>query len=88
MVQKWDQKIVMPVIVKRLSMETAQDEHTFERRSFFLRLFGGIAGGWVAGKFFSGMVRTIRVIESNEVVQVKINPLAVSRSNKDAISHD
>jgi hypothetical protein len=77
----------MHVIVKQLNMETIQDKNTFKRRSFFVRLFSGIAGAWIAGNLFSGMVRTATNTGNKEVVQVTINPLAVPRTNKDAISH-
>jgi hypothetical protein len=77
----------MRVIVKRLNMETTQDKYPHSRRSFFVRLFNGIAGAWIAGNLFSGMVRTATNTGNKEVVQVTINPLAVPRTNKDTISH-
>ena len=77
----------MHVIVNRLSMETTQEKYPHSRRSFFVRLFSGIAGGWIVGNLFSSLVRNTTVIGSTQVVQVKINPLAVPRTNKDTISH-
>ncbi|MGD1043739.1 MAG: hypothetical protein ABR936_00275 [Bacteroidota bacterium] len=68
-------------------METTQENNTFKRRSFFLRVFGGIAGGWIARNLFSGFIRTTTNTGSKEIVQVTINPLAVPRMNKDATSH-
>jgi hypothetical protein len=73
----------MHVIVKQLNMETTQDKITLKRRSFFIRLFGGIAGGWIAGSLFSGIVRATKIIGSREAIQVRINPLAVPRTDKD-----
>jgi hypothetical protein len=64
-------------------METTQDKIDLKRRSFFIRLLGGIAGGWIAGNVFSGMIRSTAVTKSNEEVKVRINPLAVSRAKKD-----
>jgi hypothetical protein len=77
----------MRVIAKRLSMETTQDKTTLKRRSFFIRIFGGIAGGWIAGNLFSHIVRTTTVAGNKEIVQVKINPLAVRRTKKETTSH-
>jgi hypothetical protein len=68
-------------------METTQDKRTIKRRSFIMRLFGGITGGWIAGNLFSGIVRSTAVAKNNEPVQVIINPLAVPRTNKDVTSH-
>jgi hypothetical protein len=53
-----------------------------------MRLFGGIGGGWIAGNLFTGIVRSITLIKSKKAIQVRINPLAVPRTNKDATSHD
>jgi hypothetical protein len=77
----------MRVIVKRLSMETTQEKYPQSRRSFFVRLFSGIAAGWIVGNLFSSLVRSTTVIGSKKVVQAKINPLAVPRTKKDTISH-
>ncbi|MCX6122389.1 MAG: hypothetical protein NTX44_12340 [Ignavibacteriales bacterium] len=77
----------MRVIVKRLSMETTQEKYSHSRRSFFVRLFSGIAGGWIVGNLFSSLVRSTTGTGSKRVVQAKINPLAVQRTNKDSISH-
>jgi hypothetical protein len=77
----------MHAIVNRLSMETTHDRITLKRRSFFIRLFGGIAGGWIAGNLFSGIVHTTKVIGSKKAIQVRINPLAVPRMNKDGPAH-
>ena len=63
---KWGLKIVMHAIVKRLSMETTKDKHTLKRRSFFIRLFGGIGGGWMAGNLFSKLVHSTSGALSNE----------------------
>jgi len=68
-------------------METTHDKHTLRRRSFFVRFFSGIAGGWITGNLFSSIVRTTKITGSKEVIQVKINPLAVSRTKKDSASH-
>ena len=68
-------------------MGTTQDRITLKRRSFFIRLFGGIAGGWIAGNLFSGIVHTAKVIGSKKTIQVRINPLAVPRTDKDATAH-
>jgi hypothetical protein len=77
----------MRVIVKRLNMETIQDTYLQSRRSFFVRLFSGVAGGWIAGNLLSRIVRTKTISESTNVVQVTINPFAVPRTKKDTISH-
>jgi hypothetical protein len=69
-------------------METPQDKIVFKRRSLFIRLLGGIAGGWMAGNLFSGILRTTAGVKSNEEVKVRINPLAVSRAKKDTTIHD
>jgi len=66
-------------------METTQDK--FKRRSFFKRLLGGIAGGWITGNLFSGIVRSTSFLKNSEEVRVAIDPLAVPRMNKDATSH-
>jgi hypothetical protein len=66
-------------------METTQDK--FKRRSFFKRLLGGIAGGWITGNLFSGIARSTAFFKNSEKVQVTIDPLAVPRINKDAASH-
>ena len=78
----------MRVIVKRMNMETRPDKITYKRRSFMMRLFGGIGGGWVAGNLFSGIVRSTTLTKNKKAIQVRINPLAVPRTNKDATSHD
>jgi hypothetical protein len=77
----------MRVIVKRLSMETTQNTITFKRRSFFLRLVSGIAGGGIAENLFSRFVHTTRSTKSNETVQVIMNPLAIPRATKNGTSH-
>jgi hypothetical protein len=77
----------MRVIGKRLSMDTIQDKTAFKRRSFIMRLFGSIAGGWIVGNLLSGIVHSTTLTKSKISVQAKINPLAVPRTNKDAISH-
>jgi hypothetical protein len=64
-------------------METTQGKITIKRRSFFGRLFTGIAGGWIAGNLFTHVVRSTAIPKSKEEVQVTINPLAVPRSEKD-----
>jgi hypothetical protein len=68
-------------------METTQEKYSHSRRSFFVRLFSGITGGWIAGNLLSRIVRPTTFTGSKEVVQAKINPLAVPRMNKDSISH-
>jgi hypothetical protein len=68
-------------------MDSSQDNITFKRRSFIMRLFGGITGGWIAGNLFSGIIRSTTPTKSKKAIQVRINPLAVPRSNKDATSH-
>jgi len=68
-------------------MEITRDMLTFKRRSFLKRLFGGIAGGWIAGNLFSDMVHFTTGSKNKKVVQVTINPLAVPRTNKDITSH-
>jgi hypothetical protein len=77
----------MHAIVKRLSVEIRKDIPPIKRRSFFLRLFGGIGGGWMAGNLFSKRVHSTSVALSNEEVHVTIHPLAVPRMKKDVISH-
>jgi hypothetical protein len=62
-------------------------ENVFKRRSFFIRILGGIAGGWIAGNLFSGILHSTAVQKTNEDVQVRINPLAVSRAKKDTNTH-
>ena len=71
-----------------MNMEITRDMLTFKRRSFLKRLFGGIAGGWIAGNLFSDMVHFTTGSKNKKVVQVTINPLAVPRTNKDITSHD
>jgi hypothetical protein len=68
-------------------MDTPHDKFVLKRRSFFIRLLGGIAGGWMAGNLFSGILRSTAVHKSNEKVKVRINPLAVSRTKKDSETH-
>jgi len=68
-------------------METPQDKYSLKRRSFFIRLLGGIAGGWIAGNLFSGILRSTAVYKSNKKVKVRINPLAVSRVKKEPKTH-
>ena len=70
-----------------MNMEITRDMLTFKRRSFLKRLFGGIAGGWIAGNLFSDMVHFTTGSKNKKVVQVTINPLAVPRTNKDITSH-
>ena len=77
----------MHAIGKRLSMEPIKDIPPIKRRSFFLWLFGGIAGRWLAGNLFSKLVHSTSVAKSNKEVQVTIHPLAVPRMKKDVISH-
>ena len=77
----------MRVIGKQQSMEIMQDKNTYKRRSFIMRIFGGIAGGWIAGNLFPGIERSTALTKSKKAIQVRINPLAVPRSNKDAKSH-
>ena len=77
----------MRVIGKQLNMKTIEDKNVYKRRSFIIRVFGGIAGGWVAGNLFPGIERSTALIKSNKAIQVKINPLAIPRSNKEEKSH-
>lgn len=77
----------MHVIVKRLNMETRQNTYPHGRRSFFVQLFSGLAGGWMAGNLLSRFVRPKTVPGNKNVVQVMINPFAVPRTNKDTRSH-
>ena len=77
----------MHVIGKRVSMETPQSNFVFKRRSFFIRLLGGIAGGWMAGNLFSGILRATAGDKNMEEVKVRINPLAVSRVKKEPKTH-
>jgi hypothetical protein len=68
-------------------METTQDKIALKRRSFIIRLLGGIAGGWMAGNVFTGKRRSTAVHRSKEEVKVRINPLAVSRTKKGTKIH-
>jgi len=68
-------------------METGQNKQTLRRRSFFMRLIGGIVGGWITGNLFSGIVRSTALTQNKKAIQVKINPLAVPRTNKNNTSH-
>jgi hypothetical protein len=77
----------MRVIVNWITMETTQDKIALKRRSFFIRLLGGIAGGWIAGNVFTVKRRSTAVHRSNDEVKVRINPLAVSRTKKDSETH-
>ena len=69
-------------------METPENKYSLKRRSFFIRLLGGITGGWIAGNLFSGILRSTTVYKSNKKVKVRINPLAVSRAKKEPETHD
>jgi len=69
-------------------METSQENNIYKRRSFMMRLFGGIGGGWIVGNLFTGIVRSMTLTKSKNAIKVRINPLAVPRTNKDATSHD
>jgi hypothetical protein len=84
---KWALKIVMRVIAEDLDMESRSDKITFKRRSFMARFMGALAGGWTAGNLLSGIARSTTRATSNRSVQIKINPLAVPRTNKDSTSH-
>jgi hypothetical protein len=75
------------VIVKRIGREIMQDQPVLKRRSFFIQLLGGIAGGWIAGNLFNRMRHSPVPAKSIDDVRVKINPLAVSRANTDVHSH-
>jgi hypothetical protein len=77
----------MRVIGKRVSMETPQGTFVIKRRSFFTRLLGTIAGGWMAGNLFSGILRATAGVRNSEEVKVRINPLAVSRAKKEPKTH-
>jgi hypothetical protein len=68
-------------------MDHKQMNILFKRRTFFLRVIGGIAGGWMIGNLFSGIGRSTAEVKNNNAVQVSINPLAVPRSMKEAASH-
>ncbi len=68
-------------------MEAPQDKFVLKRRSFFIRLLGGIAGWWMAGNLFFGILRATASAKNNEEVKVRINPLAVSRAKKDTETH-
>jgi hypothetical protein len=68
-------------------MEITQDKIALKRRSFIIRLLGGIAGGWIAGNVFTGKRRSTAVHRSNEEIKVSIHPLAVSRTKKNTETH-
>ncbi len=87
MASTWGLRIVTRVIVKQSSMETTQNHHTFKRRSFFKRLAGALAGGWIAGNLFPGIMRSTTNPGKNEPMQITINPLAVPRTKQDGTSH-
>jgi hypothetical protein len=68
-------------------MEQTKEKHMLQRRTFFRRFFSGVVGGWMAGNLFSEMMRPKGNAQSNEQVQVRINPLAVPRLSKEELSH-
>jgi hypothetical protein len=68
-------------------MEQKQTNIPFKRRSFFIRVLGGIAGGWLIGNLFSGFRRSIADMKNHDAVQVSINPLAIPRATKETVSH-
>ena len=77
----------MRVTGKTMSMEQTQEHRTLPRRSFFSRLFVGIAGGWLTGNIFSEVMHPKKIAQGNKQIRARINPLAVPRMNKDEISH-
>ena len=69
-------------------MEIRESNIPLKRRSFFLRVLGGLAGGWMSGNLLSDGGRSARDMKNTDAVQVSINPLAVPRTAKDTALHD
>jgi hypothetical protein len=70
-----------------MRMEKTQNKNIYKRRSFFIRLISGIAGGFAGGNLFSKMIHTTGLTKNNKELQVRINPLAVQRRSKEVTPH-
>jgi hypothetical protein len=64
-----------------------QLDTTPQRRSFFRQLFSGIAGGWMVGNLLPHTMQRKTFVQQNDHIQVTINPMAVSRTAKEAKLH-
>ena len=84
---KWGLKIVMHVIDKPLTVNAAPDKPVLKRRSFFIKLATGMAGGWAAGNLITAVFHPKFHRKNNEAIRVTINPLAVPRTKKENKSH-